>query len=1457
MQSRQGWLLDVLNYPRGTFRQKGAGPSAKKTSHKSIQKNPTPVAFEPLSPCHKKIVIRTSTSRFTKIYPFSTPPKTPATIFPEHDIFINLSNNNLSPFFDTISGQMFRGDSLFSTRPLEHFRQVVAREPPEKVSEKLAEIASTLCIAYFDPARQRYKKNLLPLILQHILPLTSHPHVGLRVHVESFLTRQYSLILAFCPNSLLTAYARLDTQTLQPAAQASIFIFWSSCLRFVPPRLRTDEVGTCLSILLSSEIELLTKVPTETWVLLRDSLPDRLLRSVLTDVLNKGSLTEPVSILCGRDPQGLLPVVLANYPLQFVKLFLSNWTVSKRGRIDLAWVSARLLGALESSDSGEISCALEIIFLLLTRLSDPPRDCPDWRKLFAATEAHWGLASATLAQKAKILDIFGAAVRCGILVVSEIKRFLSFASVLGPVLLVPIVRLATIFVERTRTIPHGLLDFLTRIALKRKPTLFIATINCLAGCFHTLHAIAPLRTERVLNLCLNPLPDYFVEQVAILQMFAAFDWSLFPVDKLRTKLVDIILAFTYRPHPSVIPEIVALLGTMSVELPYSRLDWFEDGASYLAFLPQVRFDFVLELLDMDLLPIAAVPEAVDSLTHSLTATSPETRIQVFSRALSIVLGALHALKLDFDGRKSLDKYKTDKWDHYCDPLPALLEHVDGYFPKTAFGSVLGASLGLVAEAVTQLRLSPSSAFAILSIAGFLGCTFTHACCRIIMKFAISNPDPKVQAVVSRFFALSFPFDCAVEVACAALDCLPAAEWPKLTEYFACAADIDRSVLLRWNPPNPQVFRTFLALKHLPKRQSYVKHCISALPFAEWVVVEDDFEFIGGLSDIAVGDEEALSPMHARLVSLFPSAFAVRGEAEVAGPSFSYSLNSATTLSVEVSDQYDADLPADSGGDTQIQAPLSPYLLRQPSHSDLFAYLWYSIHNRLDSEKWTDVQRYALSTRDSKFHVAFLGYALRHLLAVDTEAWARKIVVDRNDRTTYYSFAFFCNFIHKPWDSLTGDELALIGNSMTELGLRRPTPQNLLVNYRTKTGILKMVAEAVMAIDPTRFREFPLVEYVVSSRRHFFENFTGILETMAGSEECAVEALALFSRFLFPQLPHSLSEQFEIPPAVPQFEKFMPSQIEVSPFLRASVSEDIAELLVSFFENHRTCDSFFFFVLFHLDISIDRYERAIVPLREFTPSHNLHLHYALRRLASLDHSNEPIEHLKRPSYSRDFISLMTSPFAPTLSREIRNSILKSLTPVLFNLLPKGFETISTSVFDLRMEPVEESVLAVQPVSAESLARARSVFTVSPSMTCQVLDFLYQSQPEVLCMYFNTTSLDAAFVELSHVIVQILRTEKRYLKDTAQTMNRLLKFAPLVQLFMVFVSAEFLNAPEFANIFLMYTMFSRKIRDSEDDRMIANWKVVQELLPERVTNPARLEALQAENPLEVWIKLWEIP
>lgn len=373
---------------------------------------------------------------------------------------------------------------------------------------------------------------------------------------------------------------------------------------------------------------------------------------------------------------------------------------------------------------------------------------------------------------------------------------------------------------------------------------------------------------------------------------------------------------------------------------------------------------------------------------------------------------MHELKLDFDGRRALEKYETDKWSHYCEPLGAILDHVNGYFPTTTFGAVLGSSLALVAEAVTEMKFSSSASLALLALVGLLGCSFTTSCYKSMAKLASGQSDPKVQAHVSKFFKLAFPFDNAVEVAKTALDCLPEDEWPTLVEYFRCAADIDRVVLVRWNPSEVEIYRTFLAFKSQPEREKYIQKCMRVLPFADWVITDDDLDFVSSLSGITLADEEALDEMHARVVKLYPAVFTVdRAATELSGDFLSYSLADATHVGFEFSNELDGDPSTNDSQNAELQVPPSPYLFRPPSRPDLFAFLWYSLHNTLDDQSWAAIEQYALSIPDAKFHVAFLGYGLRHLLAIDTEAWAKRIVVDRSDRNTYYSFSFFCTFVH--------------------------------------------------------------------------------------------------------------------------------------------------------------------------------------------------------------------------------------------------------------------------------------------------------------------------------------------------------------------------------------------------------------------------------------------------------------
>jgi hypothetical protein len=484
------------------------------------------------------------------------------------------------------------------------------------------------------------------------------------------------------------------------------------------------------------------------------------------------------------------------------------------------------------------------------------------------------------------------------------------------------------------------------------------------------------------------------------------------------------------------------------------------------------------------------------------------------------------------------------------------------------------------------------------------------------------------------------------------------------------------------------------------------------------------------------------------------------------------------------------------------------------------------------------------------HSAFLGYALRHSLPVLTELWAVTLALNRSVKSTYLSFAFFCSLIRKKWNLLTPNEFSFITNAIREFGLHSADPEELLEMYKMETGFRQMVIEAIMAIDPTRFSEFPLVEYLFSPKKHVGDHIGDVLEAMSGNPNLLFEAATLFSRFFFERLPLSMMEQFEIPPSIPEFERYIPSQIEVRPFVVVHCRVEITEQVLSFWEKHREYDSFLFFVIFHLGLTREQYGRLLAPLLDFSPSHPHFLHVEARRPSFLP-TTDP-SHL--PSYGREFISLFISPNPPPLSLEQKGAIVDRLPRVFFNLLPKGFEIFGTEpIFDKRFPPVDESILAIQPVDQAALGGAKSVFRLSPSMTCQVLNLLFQTDSAVLCSYFNTQSVDAAFMDIAETIVEILGREQQLLKDPIRTMKSLLQRTSLTQFFAVAANESFLNAPCLRNVFVVFRMFSKEVEGSGDARLKEHWCDIQDILAERIHDERRRKLLLSGSVAEMLLYL----
>lgn len=1342
---------------------------------------------------------------------------------------------------------------MLVTRSLKSLSSFVAKETPERCQSKLLEIQGNLKVAYFNPTASDYKPGMLTLVLQQILPITYHQNVQLRLQAETFLFRLSSLVSSFSPKSLFSSYAELEkgtTSALQPGASALVFTFWARSLRACNPGKRAEQINTCYNLLLSSQADMLKRVVPEVWMLLKDCLEIEELKNAIRKLIEAG-LSQAVSTLCERDPRELFGIVAKEASLQFLKEFIPEWANAHDVCFDL--LSDRIIEFLSGTNSAMISSALEVVCLVINGLRKPvaSTDGDSWGAVMKAIEETW--AKATESQKAKIIELCALAQKVGMVKLEQLRKFLVFDRKLPGVILVAVIKVGTIFVVEEGKIPHGFLDFFRNMAIERDPLLYLACLNCLQECFHQMHAVAPTRTEELLDLCLTPLPRYFVEQLAVINMFLAFDWEKFPITRLKTKMVDIVVGFIKEPHPSVVAELPKLIRATETVVPYLQLDWFELAPSYLSFLPSCDPVFIMELLDGGFLAPAFYANALKAVSEVVVKSSDRALgRELFSRAMSVLEVALNTLQIKAEGTSTFKAYRTSKWKHYCKAVPKLFETVDDDLSMTSFGQMIEASLFLINATLMSAECTVDSVLCLASISVIFGCAFTYICSKIVRR--LPRKDSKSEAMIFKFFELQFPFDCSVDVALAAFDSLKPMEivWNEnLQPYMKAAAAKSREVLSKYRHKDEDYFPTFLVLAQDPAKQEYVKKSAAAVPFSEWVIEDGDLEFLSSLKDIQVPDYEALDERHKKIVDEYPSVFVVQNvRKETTESLFEYCFEKVS-LDGEIAQGEDVDPPVEKQELQSIDVPLSPYPARDPSHASLLGYLWYSERNVFTDEDWNKVEAYALSLNDYKFFSAFLGFGLRHSLGISIDQWAKKLILNRNDTNTHVAISLFFHYLHKKWDDLSDAETHLIHSSIMELGLQNSSPPHLIELYSTEVGYRRMVIESIMSIDPTRFHDFPLVEHALSSKEHFFEHLDDILELL--SREDAInykaETVSMFSRHFFPMLPFSYSEQTDIPPAVPGFERYLPSSIEPRVFQEIQVDEQVLDKLITFFSNHRNCDHFMFQLIFHMKITKEQYQQLLVPMREFSQSQSPHIHVEMANLVAYNKSSNlssgSIDTHRPASVTRQLMDLLLSPHCPELGLVEQTPILLKMRPVFYNLLTKGFEVMRAKVFDEKYPIVEESALAMQPVSQQALARAKAVFQVSPVVSCQIIELLHETSDNLLCQYFNTTTPAAAFVEIAKEIAKVMAKDRKLVNDTIQLMRVLLRYAPLGEVVDTFTSEEFLNGDDLPNVFVMFLMVKRAVLAAGDESLTAKWNETEQKLPERVSATERLDLFRSDD------------
>ena len=1332
-----------------------------------------------------------------------------------------------------------------SLRSLEAF----AKQFDGKAEAKLVEIYNSLMINYFIPSDSNFKPELLQHILQTILPLSCSESLSIRFQAISFLTRFQAILSAFSPAYLLTAYSGIDTNEFEPTAQALMLNYYTIALHFLAPTERENHISTCHTLLLNSEPKYLSKLTESDWKLLSTSFSVAMLGSIVKFLLSSNDkILIAVLAFLVRDPNSMLPLVLERSDIQFLKEIIPKIPLCYH--VPVALLKEKLIKAIHSENTSEVSGALEVSCLLMAR----PRllnDKEHWKELFVEVESLWN-STRVASLKSAIIDFFSTAAenKVGMIPVKILHRFLSFNKDFPTPILVAALNACRIYTKNEKRIPKGLLEFLKMVFEERDPLLYVAGIEFLTDCIVVLKDIVPNAAEQLVKLCLNPLPNYFVEQISILHMLLAIKEIKYPLDKIGFTPEEILFQFLQKPHPYLIDEIPNVIEQFNVSIPIFKLDWIENATSYIFLFKYCDPLFVVELVDTALINPASFPATISYLISHIksyddTKFSSRFCRLLFKRVIYIIFKAIKLLKLDFLPSPSLKKRFSKNWRYISKSLRGLFAVInESSLPVTQFGQIIESCLIVISSTIKHLELNLKEGIDIVKIATIFSTAFTPQSCTIISEISKKFTDPRFYKEISKFFTSTFQFDHSVKVSLTAIECLHNNELENVDQYINAASNENRIVLLMRRDQS-YLYNTFLAFKNDPDMADYVNKCIEQIPFDQWQVEESDHFYISSLRGIKITNLELLDKEHRIIVDTYPDSFVILNKKEYDNSIVHEELSNSMEFQTEESSSDDTDFPAYEEIDKQkyIAEPFSPYPAIAPNNSIILTFFWNS-KRKLSDDDFLKAENYVLSLFDIKLDIAFLSYAIRHGYQIQTEKWTEQHIysINRQDQKTFILFCLISNFIQKKWDDLSDSESLLIKNTLKELGVYDSSPYNLMKLYKEEHGITKMVTESIIKIDLSRFDEFPFFADIFKDKDNFENIIDELFEKMQDENNgyLRYEFTTILSEFLIPETQKSKFSQFVFPNKVPFIAHYMPPFIGLQNFETYQIDDKLKDKLLAFFSNCRLYDDLIYNILFHLNISKEEYDKINELLLNLPISFPYSPHLYLNEVSKKDKLLVTIlssEFQRLSSFTREIVSFLKSPFG--IDRQLRDikNLFPKLTTVFYILLYKGFETIDIHLADKSFSMRDEDLLLVtesSSINLEIVNKLKPYFNTTAFVTNKIAKQFYKLDFDILCKCFNTVSADAALIELSEKLIDTIIHNPNYYCIVLKIIKTILNNTELIQLCMIFTKDTFLNADLPINIFLILVLFEKHLAKSPDTDIYNIWKDMKENLPDKIAN-----------------------
>ena len=459
--------------------------------------------------------------------------------------------------------------------------------------------------------------------------------------------------------------------------------------------------------------------------------------------------------------------------------------------------------------------------------------------------------------------------------------------------------------------------------------------------------------------------------------------------------------------------VIELVRQQNIRIPVSKLDWFNSSMTHLNFrIVDSHVDpyLVLELLENHLIE----PENIDSALSCLLQKKEQVGPLVFASLFSTLVRAVQCFGQSVQAwdNEIIDIVEHSKSWFEDEQMYALFRNGLAVFDETQFGAFIDSLLKYIVIFKSSVTFQSSIVYVLIMICKIVGPLIPSRALSLICAFL---PDVMKETV--------------------AMD-------------KAMKARITENVRLFFKNDFRESSEKELSLVAIKVFRENIPS-----PFLEDVVMKQvraDKDVANAWSEMAL--KATADPSEAPVEK--PKEAVSEATPTDSEPTFSYE---------EKHFVYEEPV---------IAKGISFHGSEEPTEAGMIAFLWHSSLDLPEGVSFEDVQSFVLQRlSNTKLLAGFLAFAKARSYAIDIDAFASGIVVNRKDYLSLYSAIVLLSFVRGPFALISAPVSKFIESALAELGCYTLDKDSVRRTLEESTQFSHVLIESILDIDRAHFKYY--------------------------------------------------------------------------------------------------------------------------------------------------------------------------------------------------------------------------------------------------------------------------------------------------------------------------------------------------------------------------------------------------